>query len=90
MSTIEDIQSLIENDCPEQAIKALDTLIPQTSKDDHLFYLRGKAYLKTSNWQKALENFLEAKYLNPESPAQEALAMTNQILEFYHKDVYGQ
>jgi hypothetical protein len=38
----------------------------------------------------AMNNYLEAVHRNPESPAQQALDMANEILAFYNKDMYNQ
>ena len=58
--------------------------------DDELFYLLGNAWRKKGSWQMAMNNYLEAVHLNPESPAQQALEIANEILAFYNKDMYNQ
>ena len=58
--------------------------------DDELFYLLGNAWRKKGNWQMAMNNYLEAIHLNPDSPAQQALDIANEILAFYNKDMYNQ
>ena len=58
--------------------------------DDTLFYLLGNAWRKKGNWQMAMNNYLEAIQLNPDSPAQQALDIANEILAFYNKDMYNQ
>ena len=60
------------------------------SMDDELFYLLGNAWRKKGNWQMAMNNYLEAVHLNPSSPAQQALDIANEILDFYNKDMYNQ
>ena len=57
---------------------------------DTLFYLQGNAWRKKGNWQMAINNYLEAVALNPESPAKQALEIANEILAFYNKDMYNQ
>lgn len=90
MPDISEIQTLIETDRPAQAVRQLETMIARHPGDDQLHYLRGNAYLKMGDWQKAMENYLEAEHLNPQSPATEAYFMAQQIMNFYCKDVYGQ
>ncbi|MDD7250625.1 MAG: tetratricopeptide repeat protein [Prevotellaceae bacterium] len=63
---------------------------PTDVQVDQLYYLLGKAYQKQGNWQLAINNYLEAISINPQSPAQQALEIANQILDFYCKDIYGQ
>ena len=58
--------------------------------DDTLFYLLGNAWRKKGNWKMAMDNYLEAVTLNPESPAAQALDIANEILDFYNKDMYNQ
>ena len=58
--------------------------------DDELFYLLGNAWRKKGNWQMAMNNYLEAVHMNPSSPAQQALDIANEILDFYNKDMYNQ
>lgn len=63
---------------------------PTDVQVDQLYYLLGKAYQKQGNWQLAINKYLEAISINPQSPAQQALEIANKILDFYCKDIYGQ
>lgn len=58
------------------------------TKSDEL-YERGNAFRKQGNWQEAINCYMEAIELNPDSPAVEAKAMLNDILNFYNKDAYN-
>ena len=87
------IKELIDNGNHTEAIRLLDEAIGQgdsSAKDDELYYLRGNLYRKEGNWQLALNNYLEAMAINPESPANETHRMLMDILEFYNKDMYNQ
>lgn len=53
------------------------------------YYKKGNEYRRAGNWQMALNNYLEAIALDPESPAVHAKAMLDDILNFYHKDYYN-
>lgn len=53
------------------------------------YYRLGNEYRKQGNWQMALNNYMEAIALDPESPAVQAKEMLDQILGFYHKDYYN-
>nr|WP_314754442.1 tetratricopeptide repeat protein [uncultured Prevotella sp.] len=57
-----------------------------TSND---WYLRGNEFRKQQNWQEALNCYMEAIALDPESPAVEAKRMLDNILSFYCKDMYN-
>lgn len=57
-----------------------------TSSD---YYIRGNEYRRQGNWQEALNNYMEAIELDPESPAVEAKKMLDDILSYYNKDMYN-
>ena len=52
-------------------------------------YERGNAFRRQGNWQQAINCYIEAIELNPDSPAVEAKAMLDDILNYYHKDAYN-
>lgn len=60
-----------------------------SAPDDRLHYLLGNAYRKQGDFPQALNCYLEAMSINPESPAVEAHHMLMSIIEFYHKDYYN-
>ena len=85
------ILALLEDHRPDEAIACLESWQAGGGKmDDTLFYLLGNAWRKKGNWQMAMNNYLEAVALNPESPAKQALEIANEILDFYNKDMYNQ
>lgn len=53
------------------------------------YYLEGNKCRKEGNWQAALNNYLEAIKLDPESPAVEAKRMIDSILNYYCKDMFN-
>ena len=55
-----------------------------------LLYIRGNAKRKKGDWAGAINDFLAAKAVNPDSPASEAADMLSGILEFRNKDLYNQ
>ena len=85
-------KSLLDAGKVGEAIRLLDEMLERadTAGADELYYLRGNAYRRLENWQMALNNYLEAIALNPESPAVHARKMLMNILEFYNKDMYNQ
>ena len=90
--SVKKAKELMEAGKITEAIRHLDEslCVPELSQVDELYYLRGNAYRKQGNWQMALNSYLEAIALNPESPAVQARAMIMDILEFYNKDMYNQ
>lgn len=91
MESLNTIKELINQGNTEQAIRQLDEML-QTDfpEKDEAYYLRGNAYRKQGNWQQALNNYKYAIDLNPDSPAQHALQMGMDILNFFNKDMYNQ
>ena len=53
------------------------------------WYERGNEYRKKGDWKHAIDCYLEAIEIDPESPALHAKAMLEDILNFYHKDAYN-
>lgn len=53
------------------------------------WYNKGNKYRKQSNWQQAINCYMEAIELDPDSPAVEAKQMLEDILNFYNKDAYN-
>ena len=51
--------------------------------------LLGKAHYKLGNVRLALNSYLQAIEINPESPAQAAYDMAIKVLDFYNKDMYN-
>lgn len=84
------IKALIEEGKTGEAIAQLDELIEVSAPSDHLYYLRGNAYRKQSDWPSAINNYLKAIEINPDSPAGEAYRIAVDIQNFYNKDMYNQ
>ena len=53
------------------------------------YYQLGKRFRKEGNWREAINNYIEAIELDPESPAVEAKKMLDDILGYYCKDMYN-
>lgn len=53
------------------------------------YYQQGNSFRKQGNWQEALNNYIKAIELDPDSPAVEAKKMLDDILAYYSKDMYN-
>jgi len=53
------------------------------------FYLKGNEHRRHGDWQQAINCYLEAIELDPESPAVQAKEMLDNILNYYCKDMYN-
>lgn len=52
-------------------------------------YKEGNECRRRGDWQGAINHYIAATQLDPESPAAEAKRMLDDILNFYHKDAYN-
>ena len=52
-------------------------------------YEQGNDYRRQGNWQEAINSYIQAIELDPDSPAVEAKAMLDDILNYYYKDAYN-
>ena len=59
---------------------------PQSAQD---YYLQGNAYRKRGQWHDAINCYIRAIDLDPNSPAVEAKRMLDDIMAFYCKDMYN-
>ena len=54
-----------------------------------MYYQKGNEARKQGLWHEAINCYLQAIELDPESPAVEAKRMLDDILAYYHKDAYN-
>lgn len=57
------------------------------SAEEH--YIMGNGFRKEGKWAEAINCYIEAIRLDPESPAVEAKRMLDDILNYYCKDIYN-
>ena len=87
---VEKVRILLEQGDVEGAVALLEQYRREGGRmDDTLFYLLGNAWRKKGNWQMAMNNYLEAVAINPESPAAQALQVVRDILAFRNPDLYN-
>lgn len=91
MLELDSIEKILVEDGTDEAIRLLEEYITSSPEpSDRAYYLLGNAHRKNGDWQLAINNYLEAMAINPESPAANAYAIANEILDFYNKDMYNQ
>lgn len=73
-----------------EALSLLEEHLALHPADDQAWFLKGNAYRKLGETRLAINSYLEAIAINPDSPAQSAYNMMIQILDFYNKDMYNQ
>lgn len=74
---------------PEEAIPLLDDYISSHPDDDEALTLRGLRHWALNHRQLAINDYLAAMEINPESKAKMALQYANSILDYYNKDLYN-
>lgn len=87
---MEHIKQLISDGQTDEALQLIEAIIAQQPENDEAWYLRGNAYRKQQDVRMALNSYLKAMELNPDSPARQAHNMLIDILNFYNKDMYNQ
>lgn len=76
----------------DDAVKALTDFIdanPDASDLDEVYTMRGMKYWGMQKRSLAINDYLAAIRLNPDSKAVQALKATNDILDYYNTDLYN-
>lgn len=73
----------------EEAIKELDTYIAGAPNDEEALTLRGMKHWGAGHRSLAINDYLAAIRINPQSRAKEALKVANEILDYRNKDLYN-
>ena len=92
MKNLQKIKDWLLNSESDKVIEATEKHIHCPSDNmtmAEIYYMRGNAFRQKGEWENAMNCYLSAIELNPESPAVEAYRTAQQILEFYNKDYYN-
>lgn len=73
----------------DEAVAFLTEYISSHPENDEAYTLRGMRHWGASKRSLAINDFLAAIRINPESRAQEALKAANEILDYRNKDLYN-
>lgn len=76
----------------DEAVKVLTDYIeknPQAPDIDEVLTMRGMKYWGMQKRSAAINDYLAAIRLNPESKAVQALKAANEVLDYYNKDLYN-
>ena len=57
--------------------------------DSISYYKKGNALRREGKWAEAMNCYMEAIALDPDSPAVEARQMLEDIMNFYYKEMYN-
>lgn len=83
LATLDEIKKMP----PEEAILCLDSYISAYPGDDEALTLRGLRHWGLNHRKEAINDYLAALKINPESRAKMALEYANSILNYYNKDL---
>lgn len=72
---------------PGEAIAILDKIITQEPTNEGALIIRGLKHWSIGNRREAINDYLAALQLNPQSEAKSLLQYSNSILDFYNKDL---
>lgn len=88
--TLEEINAKIEQGLPpSEAIPLLDELIAAEPRNDAVLLRRGMMHWSCGHRADAINDYLAAIDINPDSKARMALKTANEILDYYNKDLYN-
>lgn len=71
----------------EDALRQLDADIERNPVDEEGYVKRGQLHWQLGHRKEAINDYLKALELNPESRARVLLDYANSILDFYNKDL---
>lgn len=88
--TLQEIREAIRRDNPaDNGIGMLTEYISANPADDEALTLRGLRHWCRGERAAAINDYLAAIRINPDSKARQALAATDEILDYYNKDLYN-
>lgn len=87
--TLTEVRKKIEGLSGSEAVEVLTAYLADHPDDDEALTLRGMKYWGMEKRSAAINDYLEAIRLNPESKAVQALKAANEILDYYNKDLYN-
>ena len=83
IKSLEDIKNL----SPAEALPLLDEFISNHPDNDEAYTVRGLKHWSLNHRKEAINDYLSALKINPESKAKMALQYANSILDYYNKDL---
>ena len=90
--TLEQLKDSVRGLPASEAVKALSDFIeanPESPILDEAYTLRGMKNWGMQNRSAAINDYLAAIRINPDSRAKMALKAANDILDYYNKDLYN-
>ncbi|MCM1152987.1 MAG: hypothetical protein NC328_04985 [Muribaculum sp.] len=90
MLTLEEIKNKFDQGIDtKEGISLLNEYINQNPNDDEALTLRGLKQWSLGNRSEAINDYLAALKINPESKSKMAIKTAYEILNYYNKDLYN-
>lgn len=86
---IDTLKEKIHGMTPGEAVPVITDYLAEHPQDDAALTLRGMKYWSLGERANAINDYLAAIKINPDSPAKMAMKATYDILDFYNKDLYN-
>jgi len=86
---LEELRKTIRTAPYEEAIEALSEYVSAHPDDDEALTARGLKHWGAGKRSLAINDYLAAIKINPDSHAREALRAANEILDYRNKDLYN-
>lgn len=85
----ESVKEKIKSAGYDEAIALLTDYIAAHPDSDEAYTMRGMRHWGAGKRSLAINDYLSAIRINPQSRAVQALKATNEILDYYNKDLYN-
>lgn len=89
MKTLNEVRNRIKTETYDSAISILSEFIDRNPENDEALTLRGLKHWGAGKRALAINDYLAAIAINPDSKAVEALSAANGILDYRNKDLYN-
>ncbi len=89
MKSLQEIKQMIDENRLEEAMYALNNYIASFPPSDEAYYMRGTVFNRLNDWKHSIQDYCEAIDINPNSSAVRAYEAAQEMLKFYHTDLYN-
>lgn len=83
------INELISHNLTSEAINLVNDTIDSEPLNDNAWFWRGKLHWRMGNRRQAINDYNKAVELNPNSPAQRAIELAQDIDNFFNPDIFN-
>lgn len=88
-NTFEELKAKCQDMDADKAVATISDYLKEHPNDDKALTLRGMKYWSLGDRSQAINDYLAAIKINPDSQAKMLMKSTYDILDFYNKDLYN-